>query len=110
MGNCGDCNRTSAPEHIVVTKQDWISKFEADMPFKNLYIDEYESLVMAIAKVQKINNEYVPPLVNQHSQLRRIVKYFKSIDEFQQLQDPNSKLNQLFKSSFLSSLTYCGSQ
>ena len=62
MGNCSDCNRTNAPEQTVMTKQDLVAKFEESLPFRNLYIDEYESLIMAVAKVQKINNEYVPPL------------------------------------------------
>lgn len=68
MGNCGDCNRTRAPEqNAVVTKQDFIRKFEEEfLPFRGLYIDEFESLVMAVAKVQKINGEYVPPLANRH--------------------------------------------
>lgn len=110
MGNCGGCNRSNAPEQPVVTKQDRIQNFEKKLPFKSLFIDEFESLVLAVAKVSKVNNEYVPPLSKSPCQLRRIVKYFKAVDEFQELQDPNSKLNALLKSSFLSSLTYAGDE
>jgi len=59
-------------------------------------------MVMAVAKVQKINHEYHPPLNTRSSQLRRIVKYFKGIDEFNSLKDSQSKLCNIFKSAFLS--------
>ena len=79
MGNCGGCNRTNAPAPLqVVTKQDRIKEFEENLPFQSLFIDEFESLLMAVAQVQKINDEYQPNLRGQHSQLRRLVKYFKS--------------------------------
>ena len=68
-----------------MTKQDRISNFEKWLPFRGLYIDEFESLVMAVAKVQKINNEYHPPLYTRKCDLRRLVKYFKGIDEFADL-------------------------
>ena len=51
MGNCGGCNRTNAPEHYTLTKQERIEKFEEMLPFRHLYIDEFESLVMAVAKI-----------------------------------------------------------
>ena len=80
--NCGGCTRTSAPETQVVTKQERVQVFEESLPFSALYIDEFESLVLAVAKVQKINDEYQPPLRQKTCHLRRIVKYFKGIDEF----------------------------
>ena len=49
MGNCSGCSRTNAPEQVLVTKQDRIEQFEQMLPFRNLYIDEFESLVMAVA-------------------------------------------------------------
>ena len=76
------------------------------LPFHSLYIDEFESLVMAVAQVQKINNEYFPPLRSSPCRLNRIVKYFKGVNEFQELQNPQSKLTIMLKSSFLSSQTY----
>lgn len=82
MGNCGGCNRTNAPEHYTLTKQERIEKFEEMLPFRHLYIDEFESLVMAVAKIQKIDNEYQPSLRNNSSDLHRIIKYFKGVDEF----------------------------
>ena len=64
MGNCGGCSRTTTQDldNPVLTKYDRVDQFEANLPFKNLYIDEYESLVMAVARIQKINHEYKPPL------------------------------------------------
>ena len=43
---------------------------------------------MAVAKIQKVNGEYQPPLNKQSCDLRRITKYFKCVDEFGELQDP----------------------
>ena len=76
------------------------------LPFSHLYIDEFESLVMAVAQIQKINNEYQPTLRSQPCRFSRIVKYFKAIDEFKGLQNPQSRLSAILKSSFLSSQTY----
>ena len=106
MGNCGGCDRTNAPEQYVVTKQDRIEQFEEMLPFRHLYIDEFESLVMAVAQIQKINNEYQPTLRSQPCRFSRIVKYFKSIDEFKALQHAQSRLSIILRSSFLSSQTY----
>ncbi len=90
MGNCGGCNRTNAPERQgnILTKQDRIKLFEDAIPFRSLYIDEFESLVLAVARVQKLNQEYVPPLSQRPCALNRIVKYFKALDEFRELQNP----------------------
>ena len=87
MGNCGGCNRTNAPEResTILTKQDRLKLFEDSLPFRSLYIDEFESLVMAVTRIQKINNEYVPALSQRPCSLHRIVRYFKGIDEFNSL-------------------------
>lgn len=61
MGNCGGCNRTNAPESYTLTKQERIERFEEEiLPFRSLYIDEFESLVMAVARIKKRsdNGEY----------------------------------------------------
>ena len=71
-----------------MTKQDLIAKFEEELPFRSLFIDEFEQLVMAAARVQKINQQYEPPLWARNCKLRRLVKYFKSIDEWSELASP----------------------
>ena len=55
--------------------------FESSLPFASLYIDDFEQLVMAVAKVKKVNGVYQPELAYSSCQLRRIVKYFKGIDD-----------------------------
>ena len=64
MGNCGGCTRTTGPQMAAPTptKQDRIQMFEQQLPFQMLYIDEFESLVMAVARVSKKNEQYYPPL------------------------------------------------
>ena len=89
-----------------MTKQDRIERFEKQMPFSTLYIDEFESLVMAVTKVQKIDDEYMPPLRSRNCPLSRIVKYFKGVASFAELQNPQSRLYNMLKSVFLSSKTY----
>lgn len=71
MGNCGACNCNRAvPAETMMTKADRIEAFEESLPFQGLFIDEYESLLMAVAKVQKINHVYEPPLASRRCQLR----------------------------------------
>ena len=108
MGNCGGCNRTNAPERgaAIMSKQDRVKIFEESLPFKSLYIDEYESLVLAVVKARKVNEEYVPPLNHSASSLSRIVRYFKGIEEFSTIQNPQSRMLTLFKSAFLAAKTY----
>lgn len=53
-----------------MTKQERMDAFEESLPFNSLFIDEYESLVMAVARVQKINHEYEPALTSRTAQLR----------------------------------------
>ena len=36
--------------------------FENSLPFASLYIDDFEQLVMAVAKVKKVNGVYQPEL------------------------------------------------
>ena len=86
-----------------MTKQDLISKFEEALPFKRLYIDEFEQVMMAAARIQKINQQYEPPLWAHSCKLRRLVKYFKSVDnDWKELGNPQSKLYNMLKSTFLS--------
>lgn len=61
---------------------------------------------MAAAKVQKINQVYEPPLAARSTLLYRLVRYFKSVDGWTDLQNPESRLTNLLKSIFLSSKTY----
>ncbi len=61
MGNCNECNCTNLGEQrpaAVLTKQDRIDAFEKSLPFASLFIDDYEQLVMAVAKLRKINGIY----------------------------------------------------
>ena len=103
MGNCEPCTRANPVDAPVMTKQDLISKFEEALPFKKLYIDEFEQVMMAAARVQKINQQYEPPLWAHNCKLRRIVKYFKSVDnDWKELGNPHSKLYNMLKSTFLS--------
>lgn len=61
--NCGACACDVQPgERRVITKFDRIHEFESNLPFHNLTVDQFESIVMSMCKIQKIDNEYVPPL------------------------------------------------
>lgn len=63
MGNCGNCPGTCGPQQQeILTKQDRIDNFEKALPFKALFIDEFECLILAAARIEKFNNEYSPPL------------------------------------------------
>lgn len=64
---------------------------------------------MAVTKVQKIDDEYVPALRSRNSALTRIVKYFKGVSAFSDLKNPESRLYNMLKSVFLSSRTYTNS-
>lgn len=86
MGNCEPCTRVNAIQNQpVLSKQDLIDKFESVLPFKSLFIDEYENIVLAAACIQKINKQYEPPLLARRCKLRRLVKYFKNIEEWSTL-------------------------
>lgn len=63
-----------------MTKQERIEAFEQSLPFANLYIDEFEQLVMAVAKIRKVDGVYSPSLNQSSCNLRRIIKYFKNVD------------------------------
>ena len=65
---------------------------------------------MAVAQIQKIDDQYWPAPSRKSCQLRRVVKYFKGIEDFKELQDSQSRLCNLFKSSFLSAQTYSSGQ
>ena len=96
--------RTNALEHrdTNLSNDERIVAFEAGLPFESLFIDDFERLVMTVAKVKKVNGIYEPRLSKSYCELRRIVKYFKTYDHWTELQNPQSSLCQLLKSLFLS--------
>lgn len=51
---------------------------------------------MAAAKVQKVNNAYEPALNISPTQFHRLVKYFKAVDGWSDLQNRESRLSHLF--------------
>ena len=107
MGNCGPCTRANTLQNQPVpTKQDLIEQFEAALPFNALFIDEFEQIVMAAARIQKLNQQYEPPLHTRNLSLRRLVKYFKGIDEWSTIKNPSSSLHRMLRSKFLSAETF----
>lgn len=57
------------------------------LPFHSLSVEQFESLFLSACKVQKINDEYVPPLPQADLYNRRVVKYFKKVRGFEDLSD-----------------------
>ena len=89
-----------------MTKFDRINEFESMLPFHNLSIDQFESLFMKAGKIQKIDDEYVPPLPQADLYLRRVVKYFKKVRGFEALKDKDSPLCSILKSKLISFQTF----
>ena len=111
MGNCGACACDTQPdEKRFMTKFDRINEFESMLPFHSLSVDQFESLFMGACKVNKVDDEYVPPLTQTDLYLRRVVKYFKKVKGFQSLADSESPLNTILKSKLISHQTFATSQ
>ena len=106
MGNCGGCTKTNAPERYSGNKAERIHEFEENLPFTDLSIDDFENLVMAVGRFQKINGEFSPPLGNKPLKLHRVVKYFKNLEGFEALQSGQSRFSHQLKSIFLSPKAY----